>query len=58
MVLDCVTPETVIPHRQNDTTALRQGATLSIPESVIHAGPHCTSFRAMLFYIAHLPDDE
>jgi hypothetical protein len=58
MVLDCDTPETVIPHRQNDTTALQQGATLSIPGSVIHAGPHCTSFRAMLFYTAHAPDEE
>jgi hypothetical protein len=58
MVLDCVTMEMVIPHRQYDTTALRQGATLSIPGSVIHPGPHCTSFRAMLFYIAHAPGKE
>jgi hypothetical protein len=42
MVLDCVTPGTVIPHCRYDTAKLQRGNTLSISGSVIHAGPHCS----------------
>jgi hypothetical protein len=52
IVLDGLTERTLIMDGTVKTEALRRGATISIPGSLVHAGPSCGTFRAMIFFIA------
>jgi hypothetical protein len=52
IVLDELTEGTMIMDGTIKTERLSRGTTISIPGSLVHAGPTFDNFRAMIFFIA------